>query len=161
MTTQTLRPLTRREFLSTAIGIFSLVVGCSRDVVVTEKLPTSETRTITHALGVTEAPKIPQRIVALSGISDLEALLVLVVKPLAAAGDDRRSLGQTVWNLHLEDRMQDIEMLPSRRQISLEKLTALQPDLIIGTLSPLRPIISSIKSDCPNRCHRYPVAMAK
>ena len=130
------RPLTRREFWPTVAGMFSLVVGCSRWETGAEspleELPAAETRTITHALGVTKVPKSPQRIVALTGTSDLEALLVVRIKPFAAAGDDRVGLGRKVWQPHLKDQMQGVEMLPSRRNVSLEKVATLQPDLIIG-----------------------------
>ena len=122
MAKHSLRPLTRREFWPTVAGMVSLVVGCSGWETGTEspleELPAAETRTITHALDLTQVPKSPQRIVALTGTSDLEALLVVGVKPLAAAGDDR-ALGRTVWQPHLKDQMQGVEMLPSRRNVKL------------------------------------------
>ncbi|MEL6384278.1 MAG: iron-siderophore ABC transporter substrate-binding protein [Cyanobacteria bacterium J06626_18] len=134
MTNPPLSTLTRREFWLIAAGMFSLAIGCSRrstlPAISRERLP-SETRLITHALGTAQVPEVPQRIVVLSGISDLEALLALGVKPLAAAGDDR-SFGRRVWQPHMADQLQGVEMLPSRRNISVEKVATLQPDLIIG-----------------------------
>ncbi|MEL7314678.1 MAG: iron-siderophore ABC transporter substrate-binding protein, partial [Cyanobacteria bacterium J06559_3] len=147
------RLLTRREFWPTVAGMFSLVVGCSRQQSVTESPPESlsppESRSITHALGTNRVPQMPQRIVALTGTSDLEALLVLDVKPFAAAGDDRRGFGQSVWQPHMEDQMQGVEMLPSRRNISLEKVATLQPDLIIGASAQIRAVYPQLSQVAP------------
>ena len=152
MAKPSLSSLTRRQFWPTAVGMFSLLVGCNRRQAVTESvsdsLSPSESRPITHALGTTRVPRSPQRIVALSGISELEALLVLGVKPFAAAGDDR-SFGRIVWQPHVEDQMEGVEMLPSRRNISLEKLVTLQPDLIIGSASWLRQIYPQLGQIAP------------
>ncbi|MEM6424501.1 MAG: hypothetical protein AAF728_04985, partial [Cyanobacteria bacterium P01_D01_bin.128] len=139
--------LTRREFWPLAAGMFSLAVGCSRRRASLASSPktvsTAETHTITHALGTAQVPKTPQRIVALTGISELEALLVLGVKPLAAAGDDRH-FGRTAWHSHLKDQMQGVEMLPSRRNINLEKISTLRPDLLIGTAVPIEAAYSQL-----------------
>ncbi|MEM1254629.1 MAG: iron-siderophore ABC transporter substrate-binding protein [Cyanobacteria bacterium P01_H01_bin.21] len=152
MTKHVPRLVTRREFWPTAAGMFSLVVGCSRRQSVTEipltTLPPSESRTITHALGNTRVPQVPQRIVALTGTSDLESLLVLGIKPFAAAGDDRR-FGQSVWQPHMADQMQGVEMLPSRRNISLEKVATLQPDLIIGASAQIKAVYPRLSQIAP------------
>ena len=153
MTNHIIRLLTRREFWPTAAGMFSLMVGCSRRQSVTESLqanlPPSESRTITHALGTTRVPQVPQRIVALTGTSDLESLLVLGVKPFAAAGDDRMGLGQAVWQPHMADQMQGVEMLPSRRNIKKEKVATLQPDLIIGASAQIKNVYSRLSQIAP------------
>ena len=137
MVKNSLLSLSRRKFWPTAAGMLSLAVSCGRRQTTIknpqEELPLSETRPITHALGTTRVPKVPQRLVALTGTLELEALLVLGVKPFAAAGDDRE-FGRTVWQPHLKEQMPGVEMLPSRRNVSLEKLAALQPDLIICAL---------------------------
>lgn len=152
MTNPTLSPITRREFWLIVAGMFSLVVGCSRQQRVTktpqENISSFESRSITHALGTTRVPKVPQRIIALTGIAELEALLVLGVKPFAAAGDDR-AFGSMVWQPHLEDQMQGVEMLPSRRNISLEKVATLQPDLIIGSSAPLKAVYPQLSQIAP------------
>ncbi|MEL7314681.1 MAG: iron-siderophore ABC transporter substrate-binding protein, partial [Cyanobacteria bacterium J06559_3] len=129
--------LTRRKFWPTVAGMLSLAMSCSRRQTTVDnpqaELPPSETHPINHALGTTRVPKVPQRLVALTGTLELEALLVLGVKPFAAAGDDR-AFGRTVWQPHLKDQLQEVEMLPSRRNVNLEKVAALQPDLIIAAL---------------------------
>lgn len=153
MTDHIPRLLTRREFWLTAAGMFTLVVGCSRRQSITEssltRLPPSESRSITHALGTTRVPERPQRIVALTGTSDLESLLVLGVKPFAAAGDDRRGLGRTVWQPHMAGQMQGVEMLPSRRNISLEKVATLQPDLIVGASAQIKAVYPRLSQIAP------------
>ncbi|MEM1254626.1 MAG: iron-siderophore ABC transporter substrate-binding protein [Cyanobacteria bacterium P01_H01_bin.21] len=137
MSQQSLNSLTRRKFWPTTAGMLSLAVSCGRGQTMVEshlkELSPSESRLITHTLGTTRVPKVPQRLVALTGTLELEALLVLGVKPFAAAGDDRE-FGRTVWQPHLKEQLHGVEMLPSRRNVNLEKLAALQPDLIIGAL---------------------------
>ncbi|MEM6519640.1 MAG: iron-siderophore ABC transporter substrate-binding protein [Cyanobacteria bacterium P01_D01_bin.71] len=136
MTKPILRPLTRRAFWPMAAGMFSLVVGCSRQRATLKSqagLSPAEIRSITHMMGTTQVPKAPQRIIALGGLSELEALLVLGIQPFAAAGDDRGL--RTVWQPHMKDQLQGVKMLPSRRNISLERLAALQPDLMLATSS--------------------------
>ena len=95
---------------------------------------TEDTITVRHELGETEIPKNPQRIVAVTGTSELEALLALEVNPVAAAGDDGDA-GGTVWSSHLEALLEDVEQLPSRRNVNLELVLETQPDLIIGAVS--------------------------
>ena len=147
------RPLTRREFWTVAAGMLSLVVGCNPRQTAIEnpatRLSSSESHTITHALGTIQVPKSPQRIIALTGTADLESLLALGVKPFAAAGDDRRGFRRTVWQPHMQDQMQGVEMLPSRRNISLEKVATLQPDLIIGALAQVRTAYPQLNQIAP------------
>lgn len=150
MTDPTLRPLTRRDFWPMAAGMFGLVLGCSRQSVTLNsraELPLAKTHSITHAMGTTRVPKDPQRIVALSGISELEALLVLGIKPFAAAGDDRGL--QTVWQPHMKDHLQGVKMIPSRRNINLERLVMLQPDLILGTFGSYRSVYPQLSQIAP------------
>ncbi|MBE7385421.1 MAG: hypothetical protein F6J95_028985 [Leptolyngbya sp. SIO1E4] len=58
--------------------MFSLVVGCSRPQTVSESsltsLPPSASRSIPHALDTTRVPQVPQRLVALTGTSELQSL---------------------------------------------------------------------------------------
>jgi iron complex transport system substrate-binding protein len=107
-----------------------------------------DTITVRHELGETVIPKNPQRIVAVTGTSELEALLALEVLPVAAAGDDGDA-GTTVWSSHLEPLLGDVEQLPSRRNVNLELVLAAQPDLIIGSASWLGEIYDDLSAVAP------------
>jgi len=107
-----------------------------------------ETVTIRHELGETEIPKNPQRIVAVTGTAELEALLTLGVKPAAASGDDGDN-GTTVWPGHVEALLDGVEQLPSRRNVNLELVLAAQPDLIIGSVSWIGEIYDDLSAIAP------------
>jgi ABC-type Fe3+-hydroxamate transport system substrate-binding protein len=141
-------PLTRRQFSFALGGLVGYMMGCSPQNPSSDSPATTDTRFITHSLGTTEVPRDPQRIIALSGTADLESLLALEIQPIAAAGDDRGG-GLTVWQPHLQPLMRDIEMLPSRRNISLETVTLLRPDLILGTIGHVRPIYEQLSKIAP------------
>lgn len=77
-----------------------------------------------HGAGTTCVPNHPQRIVALDSIS-LEHLLSLGIRPIGATFS-----GQL--DAHLQQDLIGIENIGSAGEPNLEKIVALQPDLIIG-----------------------------
>lgn len=85
-----------------------------------------ETRTVTHALGESLVPAHPQRVVALGEDWLLADLLKLGVKPIG-------STVNVVDAVTAIDpaALEGIELWTSQ-DVSLEKLVALEPDLIIG-----------------------------
>lgn len=87
-------------------------------------------RQITHALGETVVPETPQRVVILGPISDA---LALGVKPVGAAlmGIPQRSDAEELSPM-LGDRTDGIAVLGRTNQPNLEKMAALEPDLILG-----------------------------
>lgn len=105
-------------------------------------------RLVEHPLGQTQVPHNPQRIVAVSGTSEFEALLVLGVKPIAAAGDDA-GFGSTAWFPHMEPYTEGIERLPSRRNINIEAVAQMQPDLIIGISIQIEQIYEELSQIAP------------
>jgi iron complex transport system substrate-binding protein len=109
---------------------------------------TEDTITVRHELGETELPASPQRIVAVTGTSELEALLAFGVQPIAAAGDDSDA-GETVWVSHLEPLVEGVERLPSRRNTNLELVLAANPDLIIGSASWIGEIYEELSAIAP------------
>lgn len=98
------------------------------ETVVAHEETISETRTIEHAMGVTEVPAHPQRIVVLNGDA-LEALLSVGVKPIGAT----QAMGDRIWYEHLEEYMDGITNVGSMSEPDLELIMQLEPDLIIGT----------------------------
>ncbi|MGL4394596.1 MAG: ABC transporter substrate-binding protein [Brevinema sp.] len=88
---------------------------------------TSDTRLVKHTMGYTRIPKAPQRVVALTGEA-VETLLALGIKPVGAVS----SCWQETWYPHLADQMQGVVLVGDEKEVDLQKIADLQPDLIIG-----------------------------
>lgn len=84
-------------------------------------------REITHAMGTTEVPDSPQRIVILTN-EGTEALLAVGITPVGAV---RSWLGNP-WYSHIAARMEGVEVVGEESAVNLEVIAALEPDLIIG-----------------------------
>ncbi|MBN9333764.1 iron-siderophore ABC transporter substrate-binding protein [Devosia sp.] len=85
-------------------------------------------REVTHAMGTTEVPDAPQRVVILTN-EGTEALLALGVRPVGAA----QSWDGNPWHAHLTDLLKGTTDLGTELAVDLEVLATLEPDLIIGT----------------------------
>ncbi|MCP8884103.1 iron-siderophore ABC transporter substrate-binding protein [Devosia sp. XJ19-1] len=85
-------------------------------------------REITHALGVTDVPDHPQRIVVLTN-EGTEALLDIGITPVGAV---KSWLGNP-WYDHIAADMADVTVVGEESAVNLEVLVALEPDLILGT----------------------------
>lgn len=84
-------------------------------------------REITHAMGVTDVPDNPQRIVVLTN-EGTEALLAVGITPVGAV---KSWLGDP-WYDHIATEMADVTVLGEESAVNLEVLVSLEPDLIIG-----------------------------
>lgn len=84
-------------------------------------------REITHAMGVTDVPDHPQRVVVLTN-EGTEALLAVGIKPVGAV---KSWLGNP-WYDHITSEMSDVTVLGEESAVNLEVLVSLQPDLIIA-----------------------------
>ncbi|NOV04661.1 ABC transporter substrate-binding protein [Paenibacillus planticolens] len=85
-------------------------------------------RVIKHAMGTTEIKGTPKKVVTLfQGATD--AALALGVKPVGAV----EAWIEQPWYNYIKDKMNGVTNLGSENQPNLEKLVALQPDLIIGS----------------------------
>jgi ferric hydroxamate transport system substrate-binding protein len=82
--------------------------------------------TITHALGETEVPANPQRVVALEW-TYIEDLLALGVQPVGVAD----IAGYEAWVQIPVELGDDVVDVGTRQAPNLETLAALQPDLIL------------------------------
>ncbi|OAM74577.1 ABC transporter substrate-binding protein [Devosia elaeis] len=87
----------------------------------------STAREITHAMGVTEVPDNPQRIVVLTN-EGTEALLEVGITPVGAV---KSWLGDP-WYDHIAGQMADVTVLGEESALNLEVLVSLEPDLILG-----------------------------
>lgn len=85
-------------------------------------------REVTHAMGVTEVPDDPQRIVILTN-EGTEALLYLGITPVGAV----QSWDGNPWYDHIAAPLADTVALGTELAVNLEILATLEPDLILGT----------------------------
>lgn len=89
--------------------------------------PGAMAREITHAMGTTEVPDSPQRVVILTN-EGTEALLAVGIKPVGAV----RSWVGEPWYDHIAAGMADVTVVGEESAVNLEAIAALEPDLIIG-----------------------------
>lgn len=82
---------------------------------------------ITHAMGQTDVPDAPQRVVVLTN-EGTEAVLALGVVPVGAA---QSWLGDP-WYPHIAQDMRDVMNLGKENGINLELIAALRPDVILA-----------------------------
>lgn len=92
-----------------------------------ESSPSTQ-RVIQHAMGATPVPDDPQRVVVLD-YSALEGVLALGIQPVGTV------LGGSLTEqpAYLRDRLQGVATVGQPTQPNLEKILALQPDLILGS----------------------------
>jgi iron complex transport system substrate-binding protein len=86
-----------------------------------------QAREVEHAMGVTEVPDDPERVVVLTN-EGTEALLALGVTPVGAAN----SWNGDPWWDHIAEAMGDAMPVGTESAVNLELVAALEPDLIIG-----------------------------
>lgn len=115
------------------ISIFSLLLltACGQtkeDATTTGKENKEDTSyTVEHAMGTTTIEKTPEKVVILTN-EGTEALLALGVTPVGAV---QSWLGDP-WYDHISDDMKNVEVVGVEQEVNLEKIAALNPDLIIG-----------------------------
>jgi len=147
----------RRALISiTAAAVLAATAGASM------------AREITHAMGVTDVPDAPQRVVILTN-EGTEALLAVGIEPVGAV---RSWLGNP-WYAHIAAQMEGVEMVGEESAVNLELIAALEPDLIIGNklrqekiyeqLSAIAPTVMSerLRGDWRPNFELYTVAAGK
>ncbi|MEV4756600.1 iron-siderophore ABC transporter substrate-binding protein [Micromonospora sp. NPDC049559] len=89
---------------------------------------TAETRTITHAMGTTEVPAEPKRVVVLD-TDKIDTAITLGVVPVGAAqASETEGLPK-----YLGEQAAGIKSVGTLSEPDLEAITALKPDLILGS----------------------------
>jgi iron complex transport system substrate-binding protein len=117
--------------------IASVMAGCQKQTqggtgaaAPSPQMPAPETpsvRSVKHAMGTTQVKGTPKKVVTLfQGATD--AALALKVKPVGAV----ESWIEQPWYHYIRAQMEGVTNLGLENQPDLEKLVALQPDLIIG-----------------------------
>ncbi|MEM7803068.1 MAG: ABC transporter substrate-binding protein, partial [Chloroflexota bacterium] len=93
--------------------------------------PAAETRSIEHALGTTDVPADPQRVVVLDAMDNV---LAMGITPVGAANWIGTATGEAAaFPTYLDaSELEGIEWLGNNRSPNLELILELEPDLIIG-----------------------------
>ena len=117
-----------------AIGVIMTVAGCSAasggadaPANAGETADESTAVTVEHAMGATEVPCTPERVVTL-GQGQTDSVLGLGVTPVGAVKpwtDD--------WYDYLPDEIDQVEIIGTELEPDLEAIAALQPDVILGS----------------------------
>lgn len=135
--------LTRREFLIGA-GLIALAPGCGGDAGNGES--ESGRRTVEHAMGETEVPESPERIVDLDGLAT-DTMLALRRRPVGVPSPE-------TLPSYVRERLGGAESIGSSEEPNLERIAALEPDLILarqfdaeqvyGELSQIAPTVAAV-----------------
>ncbi len=84
-------------------------------------------REVTHAMGTTDVPDAPERVVVLTN-EGTEAALALGITPVGAV----QSWTGDPWYDHITDEMEEVAVVGTESGVNLELVAALEPDLILG-----------------------------
>ena len=125
-------------------------------------------RDVTHAMGTTQVPDTPKRVIVLTN-EGTEAVLALGVAPVGAAN----SWNGSPWYDHITAMMGSAEPLGTENAVNLERIAALEPDLIFGNkqrheeiypqLSAIAPTVASerLRGDWKVNFRLYAEALGK
>jgi iron complex transport system substrate-binding protein len=119
---------TRREFLVGTAGLLLLSAACGGNGQGREERAGGGTRAVEHVLGTTEVPAELRRVVALDPYVSLPTALLLGV-PVVGTG--YIPAGEPFPPFLDEDETEEIENV-GWLEFNLERIAALEPDLIIG-----------------------------
>jgi iron complex transport system substrate-binding protein len=87
----------------------------------------ASTISVEHAMGTSEVPAEPKRVVILTN-EGTEALLSMGITPVGAVN----SWTGDPWYPHIKDQMVGVEPVGFESEVNVEAIAALEPDLIIG-----------------------------
>ena len=90
--------------------------------------PAANTRTVEHFRGTTTVPTDPKRVVVLD-LGELDSAIALSVTPVGAV---KAPVEEGLLS-YLEEEAKDIELVGDIGEPDLEKIAALEPDLILGS----------------------------
>ncbi|WP_226654312.1 ABC transporter substrate-binding protein [Guptibacillus hwajinpoensis] len=165
--------MVKKSWLIICLATFMILAACgtsgnSGNSSSDDKQEEKGTRTVTHAMGETEVPENPEKVVILTN-EGTEALLAMDVTPVGAV---QSWLGDP-WYDHISDDMKDVEVVGTESEVNLEAVAALKPDLIIGNklrqediydqLSAIAPTVYSetLKGDWQENFEFYAKALNK
>ncbi|EEM11360.1 YfiY (ABC transport system substrate-binding protein) [Bacillus pseudomycoides] len=123
-----------------------MIAGCGKE----EKKETNtaaegkESYVIKHAMGETTIKGIPKRVVVLTN-EGAEALLAVGVTPV---GSTKPRAGEE-WYPHLAKELKDTKVVGTERDVNLEAIMELKPDLIIGNKMRHEKVYEQLKEIAP------------
>ncbi|HEK9099618.1 iron-siderophore ABC transporter substrate-binding protein [Bacillus pfraonensis] len=137
---------TKNMFILCIVMLMVMIVGCSKE----EKKETNaaakgkDSYVIKHAMGETTIKGTPKRVVVLTN-EGAEALLAVGVTPVGStkprAGDE--------WYPHLAKELKDTQVVGTERDVNLEAIMKLKPDLIIGNKMRHEKVYEQLKEIAP------------
>jgi iron complex transport system substrate-binding protein len=123
------KPMTssRRRLAATLVGLAFAATACGSAEGDSAPAAPSESVSVEHAMGTTEVPCTPEKVVTL-GQGQTDSVLGLGVTPVGVVEpwtDD--------WYEYLPAEVEEAEVLGTELEPDLEKIAALQPDVILGS----------------------------
>lgn len=123
------------RWITASIALLLALTACGSNAETGSDAETEQSHTndsssslvVEHAMGKTEVPESPKRVVILTN-EGTEALLALGIKPVGAV---KSWLGDP-WYEHIADQMEGVQVVGTESDINLEAIASLKPDLIIG-----------------------------
>jgi len=112
-----------------------------------QSLDGQETRTIEHAMGTTEVPNNPKRVVAIDS-SSLEHSITLNA-PLVGGATTDTILVHPDFPVEVRSKVQELTNVGHTTQPNLEKILSLEPDLILGNKDWQEDIYSKLSQIAP------------
>lgn len=137
--------VTRRDLLrgAGALGAGWVLAACAATP--SDDPIAADSRRVEHPLGTAEVPTSPQRVVAVTGTVEVDALVAVGIVPVAAA-ELETGLG---FGQQVADALEGTVMLGTRREIDIEAVAAQEPDLIIGTEGWLTDVYEQLSQVAP------------
>ncbi|MGG3518484.1 iron-siderophore ABC transporter substrate-binding protein [Bacillus pseudomycoides] len=137
---------TKNIFILCIVMLTVMIAGCGKE----EKKETNtaaegkESYVIKHAMGETTIKGIPKRVVVLTN-EGAEALLAVGVTPV---GSIKPRAGEE-WYPHLAKELKDTKVVGTERDVNLEAIMELKPDLIIGNKMRHEKVYEQLKEIAP------------
>jgi iron complex transport system substrate-binding protein len=120
--------VTKLRWLAPAAALLLALTACGSGGSDARSDTEAETRTIVHAMGKTEVPVQPKRVIVLD-TDKLDTAVTLGVIPVGAANaDDLDS-----WPTYLGDAVKNVQQVGTLQEPNLEAIAKLNPDLILGS----------------------------
>lgn len=137
---------TKNIFMLCIVMLMVMIAGCSKEE--KKEMNTAakgkDSYVIKHAMGETTIKGTPKRVVVLTN-EGAEALLSVGVTPVGStkprAGDE--------WYPHLAKELKDTKVVGTERDVNLEAIMKLKPDLIIGNKMRHEKVYEQLKEIAP------------
>ncbi|MCG8351265.1 MAG: iron-siderophore ABC transporter substrate-binding protein [Chloroflexales bacterium] len=138
--------LTRRRFITRAGGLLgaAALAGCTQSELEPAQVAGPK-RTVQHVLGTTDVPEVPRRVITCDFYFTLPTAIKLQMPVVGAPFGATQALPDWVAAL----APADVTDVGTNAEPNLERMAALQPDLIIGFAFFLEPIYTEVTAIAP------------